>query len=88
MIIEIVLNYLVLINLFREGNFDAYKCSLSAMLPFFFADEQIHYSRWGTINLHDMVTLQGKNQKIYDEFVKGNFVLHKFYRRFSGIALD
>ena len=58
------------------------------MMPFFFADDNILDSRWGTIHLHHMVTLQEKNQKIYDEFVKGNFVVHDSFRRFSDIALD
>ena len=88
MIIEIVLTYLVLISSFREGNFDAYICSLSAMMPLFFADDNILDSRWGTIHLHHMVTLQKKNQKIYDELMKGNFVVHDSFRRFSDIALD
>ena len=57
-------------------------------MPFFFADDNILDSRWGTIHLHHMVTLQEKNQKIYDKFVKGNFVVHDSFRRFSDIALD
>ena len=58
------------------------------MKPFFFAYDNILDSRWGTIHLHHMVTLQEKNKKIYDELVQGNFVVHDSFRRFSDIALD
>ena len=54
----------------------------------FFANDNTHYSQWGTIHLHDMLTLQETNPAIYEEFVNGNFVLHESCRNFSGVALD
>ena len=82
------MTYLVFISSLREGNFDAYKCSLSELMPYLFANDNTHYSRWGTIHLHDMVTLQETNPSIYDEFISGNFVLHESCGRFLGVALD
>ena len=35
-----------------------------------------------------MLDLKENDPTIYDEFVKGNFVLHKSSRMFLGIALD
>ena len=88
MVIKIILIYLILIKSFREGDFESYKCSLSAIMPYFFANDNTHYSRWGTVHLHDMLDLKENDPSIYDEFVKGNFVLHESSRIFSGIALD
>ena len=87
MVIKIILIYLILIKSFREGDFESYKCSLSAIMPYFFANDNTHYSRWGTVHLHDMLDLKENDPSIYDEFVKGNFVLHESSRIFSGIVL-
>ena len=88
MIQKIVLIYLVMMKSIREGDFEAYKCSLSAIIPYFFSNDNTHYSRWGTIHLHDMLSLQEKCPSIYNEFVNGNFVFHESNRIFSGVALD
>ena len=88
MISTMVIIYLVLIQSFREGLFDAYKSSLVAIMPYLFANGNTHYSRWGTIHIHDMFELQNTNPDVYEEFVNGNFVLHESNRQFSGIALD
>ena len=88
MILKIVLIYLVMIKSFREGDFDAYRHSLSAIMPYLFANDNTHYSRWGSIHLHDMLNLQKTHPNIYDEFLNGHFVLHESSRIFSGVALD
>ena len=88
MVYNIVLIYLIMIKSIIEGGFHGYKCSLSAIIPYFFANDNTHYSRWGTIHIHDMLTLQDTNPTIYDEFIQGNFVLLESSRIFSGVALD
>ena len=82
------MTYLVLIQSFSEGLFDAYKSSLVAIMSHLFANDNTHYSRWCTIHIHDMFELQNKTPDIYKEFKNGNFVLHESNRQFSGIALD
>ena len=72
----------------REGDFEGYKCSLSAIMPYFFANDNTHYSRWGTIHLHDMLNLQENSPSVYNEFINGNFVFHESNRTFSSVALD
>ena len=54
----------------------------------FFANDNTHYSRWGTIHLHDMLTLHQNSPIIYNGFISGNFVLHECHRIFSAVALD
>ena len=53
-------------------------------MPYFFANDNTHYSRWGTVHLHDMLDLKENDLSIYDEFEKGNFVIHESSRIFSG----
>lgn len=88
LVIKTIIVYLTLVKSFREGDFEGYKCSLSAIMPYFFANDNTHYSRWGTVHLHDMLQLKESNQSIYDEFSRGNFVLNESGRAFSSVALD
>ena len=46
MISTMVIIYLVLIESFCEGLFDADKCSHVAIIPYLFANDNTHYSRW------------------------------------------
>ena len=78
MISTIITIYLVLIQSFREGLFDAYKSSLVAIMPYLFSNDSTHYSRWGTIHIHDMFELQNTNPEVYKE---GSAYLHlKIYK--------
>ena len=83
-----MISTIVMIQSFCEGLFNAYKSSLVAIIPYLFANDSTHYSRWGTIHIHDMFELQNTNPDVYKEFVNGHFVLHESNRQFSGIALD
>ena len=72
----------------RDGEFEDFKSSLSAIMPlFFFANDNTHFSRWGTIHLHDMLNLHQNSPSIYYEFISGNFVLHESHRIFSAVAI-
>ena len=72
MIHKIILLYLVMLKSIRDGDFDDYKSSLSAIMPYFFADNNTHYSRWGTIHLHHMLSLHESSPSIYNEFICDN----------------
>ena len=87
MIKKIVLQYLVMLKSIRDGDFDSYKSSLSAIMPYFFANDNTHFSRWGTIHLHDMLSLHENSPSIYNEFLCGNFVLHESHRIFLLLLL-
>ena len=57
-------------------------------MPYLFANDSVHYSRWLTVHLNDMICLQNTDAGVYKEFKDGNFVFHETKRQFSGIALD
>ena len=77
-----------LIRSFREANFALYCQALSALIPFFFANNNVNYSRWLSIHLRDMVSLEEMHPQLANEFQQGNFVVHKTHRDFSGLAID
>ena len=58
------------------------------MLPYLFANDSIHYSKWVTIHYCDMMNLQQNSPDVYEQFDKGHFVLNESLRQFSGLALD
>ena len=72
----------------KKGNFEAYKEAIIALLPHFFSNDNTHYSRWLTVHLIDMLVLEIKFPDVHEQFQKGNFVIHKTERIFSGIAID
>ncbi|RXN31429.1 hypothetical protein ROHU_004760 [Labeo rohita] len=77
-----------LVRSFREANFNLYCQALSALIPFFFANNNVNYARWLPIHLRDMVSLEQTHPQIFSEFQLGKFVVHKTHREFSGIAID
>jgi len=88
LVLSMELTTLTLIRSFREADFQLYCESLSELLPYFFANNNVNYARWLTIHLRDMMSLEDKHPAVAEEFKKGNFVIHKSERPFSGLAID
>lgn len=78
---------LSLFRAFRDANFTLYYHALSELIPYVFANNNVHYARWLPIHLRDMVTLEGKHPELALEF-KGKFVVHQSYRKFSSMVID
>ncbi|CAB3998852.1 Hypothetical predicted protein [Paramuricea clavata] len=72
----------------REGNFQLYMDSLTQIMPWMFALDHTHYSRWLSVHIRDMTTLAEKHPDVFAEFKLGNFVVHKTSNKFSPMALD
>ena len=79
---------LIYIRAISEADFELYVDALTQIVPWFFALDQIHYTRWIPVHLRDMVTLKDVHPTVFAEFMKGNFVVKKTERRFSAIAID
>ena len=88
MVLSMELVILLLIRSFREANFFLYCQSLAELIPYFFANNNVHYARWLPIHYRDMVTLGQKHPQLAQEFQSGNFVVHKSSRQFSAMAID
>ena len=72
----------------REGNFKLYVESLTQIMPWMFALDHTHYSRWLSVHIRDMTTLAVKHPDVLAEFMSGNFVVHKTSNKFSAMAID
>ena len=88
MILKVCLIYFEFVRSLRTGDFKTYKLAINSILPYMFANDSVHYSRWLTIHYSDMIVLKTSSPDVYEQFQKGNFVLHESSRRYSGIALD
>ena len=79
---------LVFVRSLREANFELYVGTLMKLMPWFCALDHIHYTRWLTVHIRDMVTLKENHPLVYREFLRGNFVVHKTTHMFSGMGID
>ena len=88
MILQVQLNILIFIRSIREGNFILYKHSLWSLMKWYFSLDHYNYSRWLTIHLYDLFSLEFTCPDIHDEFVLGNFAFPKTNTKFSRMAPD
>ena len=86
LILAMEVTILTLIRSFREANFGFE--ALSELLPYFFANNNVNYARWFTIHLRDMMSIDQQHPEVAKGFHKGNFVVHKSERAFSGLAIE
>lgn len=84
--LEIIL--LLYIRAIREGNFELYVQSLTKIVPWMFALDHTHYSRWLPVHIHDMMSLSQLHPAVLSEFRAGKFVVHKTRNKFSAMAID
>ena len=79
---------MVFVRSLREGNFQLYLSSLSALDPWFSALDHTHYSRWLLVHIRDMVTLRARIPDVVEQFSQGKFVVRKTRRPFSALSVD
>jgi len=60
----------------REGDFKLYVDALTKIVPWFFSLEHTNYARWIPVHLRDS-TLKDIHPKVFEEFLKGNFLVKK-----------
>ena len=88
MVMRMQLDILVFIRSMREGNFNVYVASIRRLIKWVFVFDHIHYSRWLSIHLFDLMNLEKSDPELYAEMKKGNFSFQKTERQFSRMALD
>ena len=79
---------IVYVRSLRESNFDLYLQSLAQILPWMFALDHTHYSRWLSVHIRDMTSLSVNHPNIHAEFRAGKCVVHKTRNKFSAMAID
>ena len=70
------------------GDFKNFLECLKALIPWFFALDHTHYSRWIPIFVQDLSSLEANNKETYDAFVKSFFTIGKTSRVFSNMGID
>ena len=87
-VIELEVILCQFIKSLRKGNFKLYISSLELMIPWVFALNHGHYSRWLPVHIRDMLSLENEHPQIFMEFMEGNFVVQKSSHKFSMIGMD
>jgi hypothetical protein len=72
----------------REGNFLLYVQILGKLVPWFFSMGLTNYARWLPVHIRDMSMLATAHPAVYDEFMKGHFVVQRSEKLFSAMGLD
>ena len=86
--LSLEITLLLFIRSLREGNFQLYMESLTQIVPWMFALDHTHYSRWLPVHIRDMMQLSKKHPAILAEFEAGKFTVHKTRNKFSAMAID
>ena len=88
-VLNMQLDYLIFLRSTGTGDFNLYTVSLERILPWVFAFDYIHYSRWLPVHYQDMETLRENSNVICKEFVNnGNFVIHRTRNPLSDMRID
>ena len=82
------INNLSLVSSFREASFTLYCQALCALIPFFFANNNVNYARWRPVHHKDMLSLEHKHPDVFQEFLSGKFVVFKSSCTLSVMAMD
>jgi len=69
-------------------DFELYKEALAQLVPWLFALDHVHYSRWRFVHVHDMTTLSQRCPDVYDHFMLCAFTSNVTGNRFSSVELD
>ena len=88
LVLSMELTILSLVRAFREANFTLYCQALCALIPFFFANNNLNYERWLPVHLKDMLFLEHEHPDVFREFQSGKFVVFTSSRTFSAMAFD
>ena len=86
--LEFQLTIFSFVRSIREGNFQLYIEALDCLMPWFFALDHPHYSRWLSVHLRDMKSLKNIHPEVAKQFESGKFVVKKTHRTLSSIAID
>lgn len=87
-VLRLQLLLLAFVRSIRDADFELYTATLAQIIPWCFAMNRTNYARWLPERLRDMLALSSTCPEVRQEFVNGNFVVHKSQNLFSAIAID
>ena len=87
--IDLVELLLTFIRATREGNWTLHISTLCLMLPWYFAYNKVHYSRYLPAYIYEMKNLETSCPEIYSHFLRGDFAVQRKHAGcFSMTACD
>lgn len=72
----------------REGNWHLHLACIRDMMPWFFAYDCIHYSRYLPVYWSQMATLHLTHPEAFENLSSGNFVVQRGSKPFSQVPID
>ena len=88
LVMSLQMEILTFVRSIREGDFALYVQCLRNFLKWFFALDHIHYARWLTVHVFDLISLPITCPDVHNEMMNGFFSFAKTKRPFSRIAFD
>ena len=88
LIVQLELLICRFVHSLRDGDFELYVQVMGELCPWFFVFDHTNYSRWLPVHVNDLVMLPTVHPGIYDEFMKGDFVVQRSNHKFSLMAKD
>ena len=85
---DIQIQILIFVRSIRVGNFILFTHVLRKLMKWYFIFEHVHYARWLSVHLFDLLTLHVKYPVVYSYLLRGSFAFQKSSKEFSRIALD
>ena len=85
---ELELLLLTFVKSIRVADFEMFCDAVEQIIPWMFALDHVHYSRWLPVFLQDLRELPTRHPHVYKEFCNGKFTVQKTGRKFSSIASD
>jgi len=72
----------------RDADFCLFVQCIKDIMPWMFALDHTHYSRWMSVFLQDLQLIPSKYPSIFEEFKRGYFTVKNGNREFSNIGID
>ena len=89
LVLNFQIDYLLFVRSLREGNYALFVNVLSSLVIWFFIFDQIHYARWVSVHVQDLLTMPITCPVIHGQiFSQGHFAVQISNREFSKIHYD
>lgn len=87
-VIDLEIALFMFVKSLRESNFDLFVRCITYLVPWTFALDHVHYSRWMSVFLYDLTCLPIEHEDVFNQFMNGNFTIKKSNHVFSNMGID
>ena len=88
LIFTLQLDILLYIRSLRESHYKLLVYAMKNLMKWVFSFDRVHYARWATVHVFDLMTLFSICPDVFLEFAKGHYSFQKSNKKFSKMALD